>query len=83
MKVSSYTCLDCKLEFDEPDTLIEHYSLVDHLFEQHLCCPYCGGPFTQTHLCDECGEMITDTYIKLQDGTELCSNCFTVRDFGE
>ena len=32
--------------------------------------------YVETIECDECGQWITGDYIKLNDGTVICDNCY-------
>lgn len=47
-------------------------------------CPYCGGAYTRTILCDACGEPIVGDYVKIQTtGDCYCDECFMMKSLGE
>ena len=83
MTLNTYTCLDCGYEFDEPYELVERHGLDSPPFEKWLVCPACGGAYTHTHLCDCCGQRITDRYLRVDNGDEYCEDCVTEYNLGE
>ena len=78
-----FICYDCEMIFDEPKIWVEKHGLETPPYERHAGCPSCGGAFTTTYKCDDCGEWITGSYIKLESGERICENCYTVMDLGE
>lgn len=75
MKISTYTCLDCWAEFEEP-TLKDLECGIDLV----PVCPHCGGDcILHTHLCDNCGQPITSIFARVGD-MEYCDKCFQVYD---
>ena len=61
-----YTCLDCGKTFDDPKRWEERHGLDSPPYEDFSGCPYCGGAYTRTILCDACGEPIVGDYVKIQ-----------------
>lgn len=82
MQIGTWTCLDCGCEFYEPHEFYEHHGFDQPPFERWLSCPYCGGSYLRTHLCDRCGHRIFGEYIRLSSGEEICQDCFSVREIG-
>lgn len=78
-----YVCLDCNATFLEPKHWEECHGFDHGPFEQICGCPYCGGAYTEAQKCDECGEWITSSYIKLHSGERFCEECYTVYELGE
>lgn len=79
-----YTCLDCGKTFDEPKRWIEHHGLDSPPYESFCGCPYCGGTYTHTILCDSCGHPISNEYVKIQTtGACYCDECFMIKSLGE
>lgn len=79
--MSKYVCLECYEIFDEDrlDTWEETHGLDCPPYEKRSGCPYCGGAYTEAHLCDACGEYInTETYVEIDD-KRYCEGCFTIR----
>lgn len=68
-----YTCLDCGETFDEPKKWIEQHGLDSPPYEKFSGCPFCGGSYTQTILCDGCGCPIIGDYVQIQvTGSRYC-----------
>lgn len=82
MRINTYTCLDCGMEFDSPVSYRETYGL-DYGYEDWYCCPHCGGPYAPTHICSGCGQPVQDGYIRLGNGEEYCDDCFLHYNLGE
>ena len=79
MIIDTYTCLECGVEFDEPRDYEERHGLDSPPYEKWAGCPACGSAaFVQSHVCDHCGELITNTIIKTADGNEYCENCVDI-----
>lgn len=80
-----FVCYDCEETFLEPSKLIEDrgewFGFPSH--EASYGCPYCGGAFTETYLCECCNKWITTPYIKLDSGERICENCYTTYELGE
>ena len=83
MIIDTYTCLECGIEFDEPREWEEHHGLDDPPYERWSGCPACGGPYIQTHVCDNCGEPIFGPFVKIADGSEYCETCFDILEIGD
>ena len=83
MRAPTWTCIECGHEFTEPVSYREFHGNPFLPPETWQCCPSCGGSFTQTHVCDLCGETITGQYIRLHTGEEICEACFVVHDLGD
>ena len=79
-----YTCLDCGKTFDDPKRWEERHGLDSPPYEDFSGCPYCGGAYTRTILCDACGEPIVCDYVKIQTtGDCYCDECFMMKSLGE
>lgn len=79
-----YTCLDCGETFDEPKRWEETHGLDTPPYEQWSGCPFCGGAYASTIVCDGCGEAITGDYIRIElSGEHFCDSCFMLKSFGE
>lgn len=73
-----YVCLDCGHTFSDPEHYIDTHGLDSPPYESWNGCPYCGGAYRETYLCDCCGNWIdTDTYVEIGD-ERYCENCFTI-----
>ena len=57
-----YTCLDCGKTFDDPKRWEERHGLDSPPYEDFSGCPYCGGAYARTILCDACGDVIASIY---------------------
>ena len=78
-----FVCLDCGKIFQNASHYIESHGFDSPPYEQRDGCPSCGGAYTETHECDECGKWITGEYIKTASGRRVCENCYSVMDLGE
>jgi hypothetical protein len=79
-----YTCLDCGETFDEPKKWIERHGLDSPPYEKFSGCPFCGGSYTQTILCDGCGCPIIGDYVQIQvTGNRYCDECFMLKSLDE
>jgi formylmethanofuran dehydrogenase subunit E len=72
-----YTCLECGLAFDEPQEYCEFHELDSPPYENYKGCPNCGGVFINSVICTVCNQYITDDYIHVVDGQDICENCYT------
>lgn len=75
-----YICLECNKTFGTPKKYLETYGFDIPPYKTVHGCPSCGGNYVQTEECEFCGKWITGEYVKLQDGTVVCDNCYEVRD---
>lgn len=73
-----YLCLDCGRLFEEPKRCVETHGLDTPPYEVWDGCPYCSGGYVETKRCDVCEEWIVGEYIKLNDDTFVCDNCYEV-----
>ena len=78
-----YICLDCGRIFEESSHFTDKHGLDSGPYEEYDGCPQCGGAYVEAHRCDCCGEYIVDTYIKLESGERICSECYTTHELGE
>lgn len=78
-----YICLDCGKLFEEPRKYVETHGFDSPPYEEWYGCPECGGVYTETKRCDNCGRWIRGEYIKLDGGYYYCDNCYEVRDIGD
>ena len=78
-----FICVECQNVFDEPKIIEENHGLDAPPYEYFSVCPYCGGAFTEAYRCDYCGDFIADTYIKLNNGERICSECYIAYELGE
>ena len=73
-----YLCVECGSTFEIPKSYTETHGL-EYGYEHFSGCPYCGGAYVETYLCDGCGEYITtDSYVQIGDD-KYCEDCFTIR----
>lgn len=78
-----WICYDCEAIFESPGRYTEKYGLDTPPYYEYCACPKCGGAFTETYQCDDCGEWITGPYIKLNSGERICEKCYTTYEIGE
>lgn len=79
-----YTCLDCGRDFDEPKHWEERHGLDSPPYEHFSGCPYCGGAYIHTTLCDGCGKPITGDFVEIEPtGDRFCDACFMMKSLGE
>lgn len=83
MKIDTYTCLDCTQEFDEPERFVERHGFRDDRYEVWYGCPFCGGPYVRTLLCDKCNEQITDEFVHIDGVGDYCEGCFETCQLGD
>lgn len=80
-------CLECGHVFDEEDVDVVRSYLGEcwgqDCYESEACSPCCHDDFTEAYECDCCGEWITESYIKLDNGQRICQNCYCHYDIGE
>ena len=77
-----FVCIDCGEVFEESKHWQERHGLDTPPYEEWTGCPQCGGSYTIAYRCDDCGEWITDEYIKIDDA-RYCSNCYQITDLGD
>lgn len=75
-----YLCLDCESVFEEPKYYTEKHDLDSPPYETWTGCPYCSGAYVKTTLCCQCEDWVTGKYIKLDDYTVICENCYEIKD---
>ena len=78
-----YICLDCGEVFSQPRRYKETHGLESPPYEIFYVCPCCGGDYTETYQCDECGDWITGKYIRTDSGQTICDNCYCTYEIGE
>lgn len=77
-------CLECNEIFDEPKRWVEDHCLDSPPYEEWLGCPWCGGTYIEAHKCDCCGDwIVTENYIKTNDGERFCEDCITHMRLGD
>lgn len=81
MKTSTYTCLECGNEFDEPALWKQSHNS-DLPNETWSGCPICGGAYTRTIICDGCLQPIDNEYVKTPSG-DYCNACFDIYQLGD
>ena len=75
-----YVCLECNCIFDEAKHYTETHGLPYPPYEEWYGCPVCGGTYVDAINCDYCGLCVTGEYIKLNDNTIVCENCYEVKN---
>ena len=79
-----YYCLNCNSTFTSPKKVLDKHGLDTPPYEKIKTCPFCNcSNYVENFECDLCKEPITGNYIKLSDGTVICSNCYTENKIGE
>lgn len=79
-----FICLECGALFDEPEKYIERHGFDTPPYEETSGCPFCGGTYTHTILCEACGEPITGDYVKIgRTGNCYCDLCYTLMSIGD
>lgn len=78
-----YVCLDCGTAFEESVHYVETHRLDTPPYEEWSGCPKCAGYYVEAFKCDCCGEWITGTYVKTDDGYRYCEDCYQVHDIGD
>lgn len=78
-----YICLECNKIFNAPKKYLEDYGIDIPIYKTVHGCPKCGGNYAETMECDFCGDWISGEYIKLNDGTVVCDNCYEFRDIAD
>ena len=78
-----YVCFDCGTLFSDPKRWVEAHGLPEPPYEEWYGCPFCGGTYTEAFECDNCGNYITDSYIKLEDGSRYCHECYCEFELGD
>jgi hypothetical protein len=72
--------LDCGELFDDPQTIVERHGFHSPPYETSTCCPFCGGAYVRTIVCDGCGEAIKGDYVQIEhDRKRYCDACFVLR----
>lgn len=78
-----FVCYDCGALFEEPKIWTETHGLDTPPYESYAGCPSCGGAFTGTHKCNECGEWIVGEYVQVISGPRICESCYSVMELGD
>lgn len=80
-----YVCLDCNRLFTIPVTWRE--SRGEYFgyptYEEFMGSPCCKGNYVEAKECSCCGDYITDTFIKTDDGKRYCKDCCTHMEIGD
>ena len=76
-------CVECGHLFEEPTYWEETHGLDTPPYEKWSGCPKCYGGYVEARICDSCGEFITGTYVKTEDGERICENCYMTYEIGE
>lgn len=83
-------CLNCKQEFEEDEVRAGYESCEvwgSQCSMSYKQCPFCGSDMliedSEYHYCDCCGEVCEGEYIKTEDGSYFCENCYTVHNIRE
>lgn len=81
--MSRFICLDCGHIFEEPKHWVDEHGLDYPPYEEYDGCPSCGGAYTETYVCECCGQFIeTYTYVEIGD-EKYCENCFTIKNIDD
>ena len=80
---TTFICCECEMIFDEPKIWTEKHGLSTPPYEHFAGCPSCGGAFTATYKCDDCGEWIFGEYAEIADGSRYCEECYCIKTIGE
>lgn len=76
-----FVCTDCFAIFDEPKKFEEQHGLDSPPYEITYGCPYCGGNYQEAIYCDNCGEVITNSYVEIDDDNKrYCDCCFVIKN---
>lgn len=82
--MSKFVCLECGCVFDEEDITRWKEDRGEYwgssCYEEFSGSPCCKEAYVEAHKCDICGNWITDTYVKTDDGKRFCNNCYRVVD---
>lgn len=78
-----FVCVECGYVFQYPERFVEKHGLDTPPYEQFTGCPKCGGAYVKSKPCDCCGEVITNDYVKTEDGCYYCDDCYTLRNVSE
>ena len=75
-----FLCDNCGALLENPVSLHEYHDEVeDHRIEEYHGCPYCkSDQVFEAEQCTICGEYVSHDYIELNDGSIVCSNCYTM-----
>ena len=76
-------CVECEHLFEEPVWWVETHGLDAPPYERRYGCPKCYGAYIKARKCDNCGEFITSTYVKTENGKRFCENCYDTYELGE
>lgn len=71
-----FICRDCGRIFETPQQIIERHGLDSPPYEEFSGCPFCGGDYTETYVCCECGQFITGDFVELKNGEHYCNACY-------
>ena len=75
-----FICLDCGHMFDKPKMYTETHGLPYPPYETWGGCPKCGGVYDFAKECDVCGRCFDGEYVRIVDGTIVCSNCYEIEE---
>ena len=75
-----YLCLECKGLFEDPVKYQDTHGLDSPPYETFYGCPYCGGAFVETKMCDICGSYIEGKYAVIDDYQFVCEECYVIKD---
>lgn len=80
-------CMNCESEFDEGMEEVRYEygeAWGSPYLISHKKCPYCGDDQiiedNNYHYCDCCGDVCQENYIKTEDGSYFCENCYTIKN---
>ena len=79
----AFVCVECGHVFETPATYGEKHGLETPPYEHMRTCPNCGGAFCKATVCDGCGEVITSEYVRINNGSCYCDNCFSLHQLGD
>ena len=76
----SYYCYNCDSYFENTVSIREYHNEVDDRpFEEYQGCPYCkSDDIVEAVQCSLCGQYVVCGYVKLNDGTIACSDCYEI-----
>lgn len=75
-----YICKDCGTIFEYPREYRDTHGLDNPPYEEYSGCPECGGAYTETFKCCECGEYVYGEYVELKNGEIYCADCYSMYD---
>ena len=79
-----YFCNNCEALFLRPTSFKDKYGTEGALAETTYTCPACNSTdFVEAKECAVCGGYITDDYIHLATGEDICPDCYTTENINE